>query len=228
MKILRQNDTKMHLGVTNATDITQLVDMGLGRAFKVRIGDLQDEWMAQDNTDEKWAGDFPMWKKRVLLTQWAVQAWDALLLILQQMPARLAYRQSTELMTISSVLVVSKSTRSPMQMLATSPRMRGATMTTTTTTSSSSRRQRRRRSSRSSSSSSGGGGGGGGGGGAQGGRVPETTATMTIKRVRRTRPTLLMTTRRMNQLIPSTYYHLLVQRRLHQDIRFSNHARVLR
>ena len=68
-KILRKNDTKRHLGVSNATDFTQLVDMGLGRALKVRIGVLQDEWLAQDNNDELWAGDFPMWKKRVLMTQ---------------------------------------------------------------------------------------------------------------------------------------------------------------
>lgn len=68
MKILRQNDTKRHLGVTNASDITQVVDMGLGRALKVHIGDLHDEWMAQDNDAELWAGDFPMRKERVLLT----------------------------------------------------------------------------------------------------------------------------------------------------------------
>jgi len=43
MKILQKNDTKRHLGVSNATDITQLVYMGLGRALKVRIGVLQDE-----------------------------------------------------------------------------------------------------------------------------------------------------------------------------------------
>jgi hypothetical protein len=77
-KILRQNDTKRHLGVTNAIDITQLVDMGLGRVLKVFIGDLQDEWMAQDSNDELWAGDFSMWKKRVLLDQWAGQARDEL------------------------------------------------------------------------------------------------------------------------------------------------------
>ena len=68
MKILRKNDTKRHLGVSDATDITQLVDMGLGRALKVRIGVLQDEWLAQDNNDELLAVDFPMWKKRLLMT----------------------------------------------------------------------------------------------------------------------------------------------------------------
>ena len=51
-KILRKNGTKRHLGVSNATDITQLVDMGLGRALKVRIGVLQDEWLAEDDNDE--------------------------------------------------------------------------------------------------------------------------------------------------------------------------------
>ena len=55
------------------------------------------------------------------------------------------------------------------------------------------------------------------------------TAIMTVKRVRRTLPTPLMTTRRMIQMFPSDkYYHMLVQRRLRQDIRFSNHARVLK
>ena len=57
------------MGVSNATDNTQLVEMGFCRALKVRIGVLQDEWLAQDNNDELWAGDFPMWKKRVLMTQ---------------------------------------------------------------------------------------------------------------------------------------------------------------
>jgi len=55
-----------------------------------------------------------------------------------------------------------------------------------------------------------------------------TTAIVTIFRVRRPQPTPLMTTRRMIKLIPSNYYHLLVQRSLRQDIRFSNRARVLR
>ena len=78
MKILRKNDTKRHLGVNNATDITQLVDMGLGKALKVRIGVLQDEWLAEDKNDVLWAGVFPMWKKRVVITQIAGQAWDEL------------------------------------------------------------------------------------------------------------------------------------------------------
>jgi hypothetical protein len=34
-------------------------------------------WMAEDSSDEMWAGAFPMWKKRVL-TQWAGKAWDEL------------------------------------------------------------------------------------------------------------------------------------------------------
>ena len=52
--------------------------MGFGRALKVRIGVLQHEWLAEDNNDELWAGAFSMWKKRVLLTQWAGQTWDEL------------------------------------------------------------------------------------------------------------------------------------------------------
>ena len=36
--------------------------------------------MVQDNNDELWTGDFPMWKKRVLLTQWAGQVWDEMYL----------------------------------------------------------------------------------------------------------------------------------------------------
>ena len=46
MKILRQNVIKRHLGVTNVTDVTQFVDMGLGRSLKMRIN-LEDEWMVQ-------------------------------------------------------------------------------------------------------------------------------------------------------------------------------------
>ena len=44
----------------NATDITQLIHMGFGRALKVRIGILQGELMAQDKNDELRSGDFPM------------------------------------------------------------------------------------------------------------------------------------------------------------------------
>jgi hypothetical protein len=48
--------------------------------------------------------------------------------------------------------------------------------------------------------------------------------------VRRPRYMILVTvtTQRMIQLIPTKNYHLLVQRRLRQGIRFSNHAQVLR
>ena len=48
-----KNDTKRHLGVTNATDITQLVDMRLGWALNVRIGNLQDEWIQYDIAEWK-------------------------------------------------------------------------------------------------------------------------------------------------------------------------------
>ena len=34
MKILRQNGTKRHLGLSNANDITQLVDMGIATDVK--------------------------------------------------------------------------------------------------------------------------------------------------------------------------------------------------
>ena len=50
--------------------------------------------------------------------------------------------------------------------------------------------------------------------------------TRNINSVRRARSMILVTvtTQRMIQLIPTKYYHLLVQRRLRQGIRFSNHA----
>ena len=50
------NDNFSFLYVTHATDITQFVDMGVGRVLKVHIGDLQDVWMTQDNNDELWSG----------------------------------------------------------------------------------------------------------------------------------------------------------------------------
>jgi len=54
--------------------------------------------------------------------------------------------------------------------------------------------------------------------------------TRNINSVRRARSMILVTvtTQWMIQLIPTKYYHLLVQRRLRQGIRFSNHAQVLR
>jgi len=66
MRILPQWLAKRHLGVSNATDITPLIHMGLGRALKIGIEALQDEWMEEsiDGVDkysftEADAGDLP-------------------------------------------------------------------------------------------------------------------------------------------------------------------------
>jgi len=34
--------------------------------------------MAIDDNDPLWMGNFPMWKKRVLMTQWVREVWDEL------------------------------------------------------------------------------------------------------------------------------------------------------
>ena len=39
------------------------------------MGVLKDGWMEQDKNDEEWLGDFHMWRKRVLMTHRAGQAW---------------------------------------------------------------------------------------------------------------------------------------------------------
>ena len=62
--------------LASVSDNIRLVDDAPGKASKQRMGDLQDERMAQDSNDKVWAGAFPMWNRRVLMTHWAGQEWN--------------------------------------------------------------------------------------------------------------------------------------------------------
>ena len=75
---LARNQCKRHLLPGNTTDELQLVDAGVGHALKTEMAHLHDSWLAQDSNLEMWTGSFPMWRKRVLITQLAAQAWDRL------------------------------------------------------------------------------------------------------------------------------------------------------
>ena len=75
---LARNQCKRHLLPGNTTDELQLVDAGVGHALKTEMAHLHDSWLAQDSNLEMWTGSFPMWRKRVLISQLAAQAWDRL------------------------------------------------------------------------------------------------------------------------------------------------------
>ena len=68
---------KRHLLPAGVTDMLQLIDDGVGYALKNEMGHLLDEWLGEASNLEMWTGDsFPMWRKRVLLTQLAAKAWE--------------------------------------------------------------------------------------------------------------------------------------------------------
>ena len=75
---LARNRCKRHLLPTNTTDELQLVDAGVGHALKTEMAHLHDDWLSKDNNLELWtaAADFPAWRKRVLVTWLAAQAWE--------------------------------------------------------------------------------------------------------------------------------------------------------
>ena len=61
-----------------ATDLLQLIDDGVGFHVKNEMGKLLDLWLTEDNDLEPWMsedGRFPIWKKRVLITDLLAQAW---------------------------------------------------------------------------------------------------------------------------------------------------------
>ena len=75
---LARNHCKRHLLPGNTTDELQLVDAGVGHALKIEMAHLHDEWLSKDNNLELWtaATDFPLWRKRALVTWLAAQAWE--------------------------------------------------------------------------------------------------------------------------------------------------------
>ena len=79
LKNLAKNKCKRHLLPGGMTDELQLIDDGVGYALKCEMGKLHDDWLMEDGNLELWTSegkDFPMWKKRVLITQLAAQAWE--------------------------------------------------------------------------------------------------------------------------------------------------------
>ena len=72
LKNLANNGCKRHLLPGGMTDELQLIDDGVGYALKNEMGKLHNDWLMQDGNLELWTAegkDFPMWKKRVLITQ---------------------------------------------------------------------------------------------------------------------------------------------------------------
>ena len=78
-KNLAKHKCKRHLLPAGMTDELQLIDDGVGYALKNEMGKLHDEWMQEPGNLELWTAegkDFPMWKKRVLITHLAAKAWE--------------------------------------------------------------------------------------------------------------------------------------------------------
>jgi hypothetical protein len=69
-----------HLLPGGVTAEIQLIDDGVGYAVKSEMGYALDNWLEEDDNLNMWTGDgpgsFPMWKKRVLITQFAAVAWE--------------------------------------------------------------------------------------------------------------------------------------------------------
>ena len=64
--------------VEGCTDAVQPVDSGLGREMKRQIGIVSGEWLDTDANLDRWEGtDKPLqaWERRVLMAQWAGEAW---------------------------------------------------------------------------------------------------------------------------------------------------------
>lgn len=70
-----------HLLPAGVTDEIQLIDDGIGYAVKNEMGYQLDAFLEEDDNLAIWTGEdgrsFPMWKKRVLITQFAAKAWEA-------------------------------------------------------------------------------------------------------------------------------------------------------
>ena len=76
---LAKHKCKRHLLPGGMTDELQLVDDGIGFALKNMMGKLHDDWLMKPGNLELWTaegGGFPMWKKRVLITNLAAEAWE--------------------------------------------------------------------------------------------------------------------------------------------------------
>ena len=78
LRNLARNRCKRHLLPSNTTDELQLVDAGVGHALKTEMAHLHDDWLSKDGNLELWttATNFPAWRKRVLVTWLAAQAWE--------------------------------------------------------------------------------------------------------------------------------------------------------
>ena len=71
-----------HLLPAGVTSEIQLIDDGVGYALKREMGHLLDRWLEDDINMEKWTNSdgqkMAMWEKRVLLTNLAGEAWEAI------------------------------------------------------------------------------------------------------------------------------------------------------
>ena len=71
-------------GLPNATELWQVVDAGIAQLLKVLTRMEQDEWLMDDENDDKWYGhtedkkSFTASERRILITNWCGEAWKKL------------------------------------------------------------------------------------------------------------------------------------------------------
>ena len=83
LRLCRRAHCDRHLLPTGTTGELMFIDGGIGVRLKNLIGEEQDAWMEVTGNLERWSsspkdGGLQAWEKRVLVTQWAGNAWAKL------------------------------------------------------------------------------------------------------------------------------------------------------
>lgn len=80
-RALKRNRAVRHLLPSGVTSEIQLIDDGIGYAVKNEMGHALDKWLEEGNNLSRWTGEgtdgLAMWEKRVLITNIAAEAWEA-------------------------------------------------------------------------------------------------------------------------------------------------------
>jgi len=81
----------------NHTDKVQPIDAGFGKQMKAKFGEAMDKWLEEDDNLDMWHDRLSAKKRRILMTQWAGEAWRKL--SLDKMFAKKLFMKTGCLMT---------------------------------------------------------------------------------------------------------------------------------
>lgn len=74
---MKKVGVSVHILEPGCTDLIQLVDCGVGRAWKQKVSEVVDNWMlASPDRISLWVDGFSASEKRILMTKWAAEAWE--------------------------------------------------------------------------------------------------------------------------------------------------------